>query len=31
MTKPGNFTKPKFKHETGLFKKSDQPADQGKV
>jgi hypothetical protein len=31
MTKPDNFTKSKFKYETGLFKKSDQPTDQGKI
>ena len=31
MPKPGNFAKSKCKYETGLFKKSDQPADQGKV
>lgn len=31
MLKPANFTKSKFKYDTGLFKKSNQPADQGKI
>ena len=31
MPIPGNFTKSTFKYETGLFKKSDQPTDQGKI
>ena len=32
MTKAANFTKSKFKrYEAGLFKKSDQPGDQGKI
>jgi hypothetical protein len=31
MVKPNNFAKLIVRYEAGLFKKSDQPGDQGKI